>query len=115
MQAYYIIRETDSRVIAIHKIYDSACVCFHRIIQMGQFERYLEMCRIMTNEFGLTQHETTLFSYSKASQTMIDHVMDLAAAYVSPPTRIRIPLIFDKLKPAVVEFALRGARGEKTP
>ena len=111
MQAYYIIREADSHIIAIHKIYDSACVCFHRIIQIGQFERYLELCRIMTNEFGLAKNETTLFSYSKVSQTMIDHVMDLAA----PPTHIRIPPDFDKLKPVVSEFALRGVRGEKTP
>ncbi len=62
---YYIICDDTDRIMAIHKIYESAAYCFQSIINKGDFDRFLYIRMIDTDDHGLTIKEQTMMTYSK--------------------------------------------------
>jgi len=70
---YYIICENTNRILAIHKVSDSACACFHRMMKSDP--RFLSLVCVETNNDGITQQEYNLLTYSKSSAALIDHTV----------------------------------------
>ena len=68
-----ICNETE-RVMAIHRIQDSALCCFQSIINKGEFERFLYLRQIETDDNGLAKKEHTLLTYSKQLPMIIRQV-----------------------------------------
>lgn len=77
VQHYYIIRDAldANHVIAIHKIYDSAIACFNRFIRLECFHRYIDMVRVGVDEFGCVAGEMLMYSYSKQTRRIINHMV----------------------------------------
>ena len=77
-QSYYVINDTtddgEACAIAIHRIGDSSAACFRKLVADGNFNRYLEMMRFSVNEFGYITERRLLYTYTKASATLVDHV-----------------------------------------
>lgn len=72
---YYIICENTNRILAIHKVADSACACFQRMAKSEDVPRFLSLVCIETDNSGITQHEYNLLTYSKSSGALIDHTI----------------------------------------
>lgn len=75
-QAHYIIYDKppdERRIIAIHRMYEPAAVCFNRLMKSGDFTRVLQIWQIQTNEFGYAVAEVPLYTYSKQINLFIDH------------------------------------------
>jgi len=77
MQHYYFIRDAlgANHVIAIHRIYDSAIACLNRFIRLENYHRYIDMVRVGVDEFGCTTDEMMMYSYSKQTRRIINHMM----------------------------------------
>lgn len=94
-KTYYLIRDAKeaNHVVAIHMIYDSAMACFQRIVNSGDFERYLDMYRVTVNEWGNVGQEYLMYSFAKHNRTLVNH-MTIHAVDISggtPRLMIRIP------------------------
>lgn len=71
-QLYFHIRDVN-RLIAIHKIADSAKAAYHRIIKDDKYERYVELVAIEVDQFGTIISEKLVYSYSRSSAVGIIH------------------------------------------
>jgi hypothetical protein len=95
VQYYYIIRDAldANHVIAIHKIYDSAIACLNRFIRLENYHRYLDMTRVGVDEFGCVAGEMLMYSYSKQTRRIINHMMiiDTSGADGRPQLMIKLP------------------------
>ena len=63
-----------NHVIAIHKIYDSAITCFNIFMRSHGFERFLDILRVEVDEFGCVREELLMYTYSKESRQVINHI-----------------------------------------
>jgi hypothetical protein len=90
MPRHFIIRDTryDGHILAIHQVFDSASVCFKRLIESGAYERYIEMICITTDTYGVAASEITLYSFSKASGVLVRHVEMDTSGGRPPPIRV---------------------------
>lgn len=62
---YYLIRDTNT-ILFLHKTYDSISTIYQMCVMPPQ-EKYLELVRITTNEFGEVVETLLLESFSKDS------------------------------------------------
>jgi hypothetical protein len=64
---YYIICDNTNRILAIHKVADSACACFQRMAKSDDTPQFLSLTRVETNDAGVVQKEFSIITFSKAS------------------------------------------------
>jgi len=64
---YYIICDNTSCILAIHKIADSAYVCFERLTKSGNVPLFLSLMRVETDIFGIKKNEVSILTFSKSS------------------------------------------------
>jgi hypothetical protein len=75
-QMYYMVYDKppdERRIIAIHRVYESAAVCFNKLMKSGDYTRVLQLWRVCTNEFGFAVSEEPLYTYSKQLNLVINH------------------------------------------
>ena len=94
-QVHYILYDRppdERRIIAIHRVYESAVTCFERLVKSGDYTRVLQFWRVCTNEFGFAVKEEPLYTYSKPLSLFIDHSRspgpDVSGGR-PPPIRVR--------------------------
>ena len=71
-QLYYHIRDVN-KLLAIHKIADSAKCAYQRIIKEEKYERFIELVAIEVDQFGTVISEKLVYTYSKLSATCLMH------------------------------------------
>ena len=75
-QVYYILYDKppdERRIIAIHRVYESAAVCFNKLMKSGDYTRVLQVWKVLTNEFGFAVAEEPLYTFSKQLNLLINH------------------------------------------
>jgi hypothetical protein len=94
-KVYYLIRDAKeiNHVVAIHMVYDSAMACFQRIVNGGNFERFLDMYRVTVDEWGDVRHEYLMYSFARHNRTLVNHMtihsVDISGG--TPRLTIHIP------------------------
>lgn len=92
-QAYYIIYDKppdERRILAIHRVYESAATCFNTLMKSGDYTRVLQIWRVHTNEFGYAIKEDPLYTFSKQLNLLINHSQEADAG--ARPAPIRTPV-----------------------
>ena len=57
---YYMICEHNNRVIAIHKTFESAFVCYTMLVIKGNYNTVLTLISISTDDYGIVISEAIL-------------------------------------------------------
>jgi hypothetical protein len=79
MLRYYLIRERlspdkleDGRIVAIHKIRDSAQMCFVELCSREDFQGdVLQLVVVDVDDHGLVQSETLIYMYIRGSSIVV--------------------------------------------
>jgi hypothetical protein len=72
MIRYYIIREEDNHVVAIHKVRDSAHVCFVDLCSRGTFRGdELQLVVVDVDDRGLVKLETLALMYVRGDNIVV--------------------------------------------
>jgi hypothetical protein len=71
-QIYYHIRDVE-RLIAIHKIADSAKAAYQRIIKEEKYNSFIELVAIEVDQFGTVISAKLVYTYSTSSATCLMH------------------------------------------
>jgi hypothetical protein len=93
-QAYYIIYDKppdERRILAIHRVFESAEACFGKLMNSGDYTRVVQLWQVQTNEFGFTIKEVPLYTYSKQMNLLINHAQQTDVSGCRPPP-IRVPV-----------------------
>jgi len=64
---YYLIYNTNNRVIAIHKTPESANLCFKRLTELDDTPHFIYLSEVEADEFGNVIRHETLATYSRGS------------------------------------------------
>jgi len=69
---YFLIRDDldTNHVIAIHRTLDSAVACFSLFVISGDYEDYLELVEIDTNDHGIVISDAVVLSYNKQLRSL---------------------------------------------
>jgi hypothetical protein len=81
-QLYYHIRDVN-KLIAIHKIADSAKAAYQRIIKDGNYERFIELVAIEVDQFGIVLNEKLVYTYSASSAICLMHDEETGSVHYS--------------------------------
>lgn len=90
-QAYYIIYDKppdERRILAIHRVFESAATCFNKLMNSGDYTRVVQLWQVQTNEFGYAVKEVPLYTFSKQLNLLINHTQEADAR----PPPIRTPV-----------------------
>ncbi len=72
MLRYYIIREEDGRVLAIHKVMDSAQACFVELCAKESFRGdEIQLIVVDVNDRGIVVSETVGYLYTRGESIIM--------------------------------------------
>ena len=68
---YYLIRDNEDNILAIHKTPDSAGVCFKRFTKAEDSPRFIYLQEVESNDTGIIIRTDTLATYSTRSCVIV--------------------------------------------